>query len=250
MNYYRPPLVQLAVLDLQRVPAVPAVLSLIPVEWSPVPVVTASMSKSAQAAPVGYDQIFVMLQSLLPSCGLPVASLRSQFDSYSQLPTAVRSLVPMPPEKPKPPDLVVVQSHSGTDYHHPMSQLSDIFRSACPEYPLSQHRYPACPAPGLHLVAAADEPSPISYLGPRSIPNLFRGNSVISGLSALRSEDSNCKGGDEVGNTDAGGDAGSGGDGICGNGDDNGVSGNGGGVVKARSFSTSFLGGSDMDGSS
>ncbi|GJV09464.1 putative reverse transcriptase domain-containing protein [Tanacetum coccineum] len=46
MNYYRPPLVQLAVLDLQRVPAVPAVLSLIPVEWSPVPVVTASMSKS------------------------------------------------------------------------------------------------------------------------------------------------------------------------------------------------------------
>ncbi|GKG39052.1 hypothetical protein Tco_0460764, partial [Tanacetum coccineum] len=57
--------------------------------------------------------------------------------------------VPMPPKKPEPPDLVVVQSHSGTDYHQPMSQLSDISGSACPEYPLSQHKYPACPAPGL-----------------------------------------------------------------------------------------------------
>ncbi|GJX33247.1 hypothetical protein Tco_0243102 [Tanacetum coccineum] len=85
MNYYRPPPVQLAVLDLQRVPAVPAVLS-------PVPVVTASMSKSAQAAHVGYGQMFVMLQSLPASCGLPVASLRSQSDSYGQLPAAVRSL--------------------------------------------------------------------------------------------------------------------------------------------------------------
>ncbi|GKG48397.1 hypothetical protein Tco_0510282, partial [Tanacetum coccineum] len=35
-------------------------------------------------------------------------------------------------------------------------------------------------------------------------------------------------------------------DGICGNGDDSGVSGDGGGVVKARSLSTSSLGGSDM----
>ncbi|GKA25678.1 hypothetical protein Tco_0711787 [Tanacetum coccineum] len=69
MNYYRPPPVQLAVLDLQRVPAVPAVLSPVPVKWSPVPVVTASMSKSAQAAPVGY------------------ASQKLQPDSYSQLPT-------------------------------------------------------------------------------------------------------------------------------------------------------------------
>ncbi|GJR57755.1 hypothetical protein Tco_1499917 [Tanacetum coccineum] len=30
-----------------------------------------------------------------------------------------------------------------------MSQHSDISGSACPEYPLSQHRYPTCPAPGL-----------------------------------------------------------------------------------------------------
>ncbi|GJS08090.1 hypothetical protein Tco_0364886 [Tanacetum coccineum] len=89
------------------------------------------------------------------------------------------------------------------------------------------------------LAAAATELSPTSHLGPRSIPNLFRGGSVISGLSALRLEDSNCKGGDEVGgnvgNTDAGGDAESGGDGIYGNGDDSGVSGDGGGVgYKAR----------------
>ncbi|GJS60232.1 hypothetical protein Tco_0655016 [Tanacetum coccineum] len=142
MKYYRPPLVQLAVLDPQRVPAVPAVLSPIPVKWSPVPVkwspipvVTASMSKSAQVAPVGYGQMSVMLQSLPASCGLPVASLKSH--------------VPMPPEKPEPPDLVVMQSHSGTDYHQPMSQLSDISRSAYPEYPLLHHRYPACPAPEL-----------------------------------------------------------------------------------------------------
>ncbi|GKG52803.1 hypothetical protein Tco_0549915, partial [Tanacetum coccineum] len=46
------------------------------------------------------------------------------------------------------------------------------------------------------------------------------------------------------------GDAGSRGDGICGNGDDSGVNGDGGGVVKARSLSISSLGGSDMDSSS
>ncbi|GKC35115.1 hypothetical protein Tco_1047499 [Tanacetum coccineum] len=65
-----------------------------------------------------------------------------------------------------------------------MSQHSNISGSAYPEYPLSQHRYPACPALGLQ-----------SW----SIPNLFRGGSVISGMSVLWSEDSNCKGGDEVG---------------------------------------------------
>ncbi|GKA07897.1 hypothetical protein Tco_0687121 [Tanacetum coccineum] len=92
MNYYRPPPVQLAVLDLQRVLAIPVVLSPVPVEWSPILVVTASMSKSAQAAPVGYGQMSVMLQSLPASCGLPVASLKSQSDSYDQLPVTVRSL--------------------------------------------------------------------------------------------------------------------------------------------------------------
>ncbi|GJX62452.1 hypothetical protein Tco_0295352 [Tanacetum coccineum] len=102
----------------------------------------------------------------------------------------------MPPGKLEHPDLVVVQSRSGIDYHQPMSQLFDISGSAYPEYPLSHNR---C-------------------------------------LSALRSEDSNYKGGDEVGsgnagNTDAGGDIRSRGDGICGNGDDSGVSGDGGGVV-------------------
>ncbi|GJS33036.1 hypothetical protein Tco_0531418 [Tanacetum coccineum] len=146
MNYYRPPPVQLAVLDLQRVPVVPIVLSPVPVKWSPVPVVTASMSKSAQAAPIGYGQMFVMLQSLPASCGLPIASLKSQPDSYDHQPLWS---VPMPLGKPEPPDLVVVQSHSGTDYHQPMSQHSDISGSACPEYLLSQHRYPTCPAPGL-----------------------------------------------------------------------------------------------------
>ncbi|GKG02853.1 hypothetical protein Tco_0310489, partial [Tanacetum coccineum] len=62
---------------LQRVPTVLAVMSPVPVEWLHVPVVTASMSKSAQAAPVGYGQMSIMLQSLPASCGLPVASLKS-----------------------------------------------------------------------------------------------------------------------------------------------------------------------------
>ncbi|GJW84565.1 hypothetical protein Tco_0157710, partial [Tanacetum coccineum] len=89
----------MAVLDSQRVLAVPAVLSPVLVKWSPVlvkwspiPIVTASMSKSAQAAPVGYGQMSVMLQSLPASCGLPVASLKSQFDSYGQLSATMKSL--------------------------------------------------------------------------------------------------------------------------------------------------------------
>ncbi|GKC68853.1 hypothetical protein Tco_1114736 [Tanacetum coccineum] len=76
MNYYRPPLVELAVLALQRVPAV---LSPVPVKWSPIPV-------------KWYGQMSVMLQSLPASCGLPVASLKSQPDSYGQLPAIVKSL--------------------------------------------------------------------------------------------------------------------------------------------------------------
>nr|GFD40391.1 hypothetical protein [Tanacetum cinerariifolium] len=54
--------------------------------------------------------------------------------------------------------------------------------------------------------------------------NLFRGGKVTSGLSALRSEDSKCKGSDAAGSGmgRTGGDARSVGDGICGNGDDNG----------------------------
>ncbi|GJS80330.1 hypothetical protein Tco_0730211 [Tanacetum coccineum] len=67
MNYYRPPPVQLAVLDLQRVPVV---LSPVLIEWSPVPVVTASMSKSAQAAPVGYGQLPATMKSLLDDSSL------------------------------------------------------------------------------------------------------------------------------------------------------------------------------------
>nr|GFA01584.1 hypothetical protein [Tanacetum cinerariifolium] len=73
--------------------------------------------------------------------------------------------------------------------------------------------------------------------------NLFRGGKVTSGLSALRSKDSNYKGGDEAGSgmRRIGGDAGSGGYGICGNGDDNGVSGDGGGIGIAKNLSASSL---------
>nr|GEZ22495.1 hypothetical protein [Tanacetum cinerariifolium] len=73
--------------------------------------------------------------------------------------------------------------------------------------------------------------------------NLFQGGKVTSGLSTLRSEDSNCKGGDAAGNGMGriGGNAGSGGDGICGNGDDNGVSGDGGGLGIAKNLAASSL---------
>nr|GFC92717.1 hypothetical protein [Tanacetum cinerariifolium] len=73
--------------------------------------------------------------------------------------------------------------------------------------------------------------------------NLFRGGKVTSGLSALRSEDSNYKGGNAAvsGMRRIGGDAGSVGDGICGNGDDNGVSGDGGGIGIAKNLSTSSV---------
>nr|GFB71915.1 hypothetical protein [Tanacetum cinerariifolium] len=58
-----------------------------------------------------------------------------------------------------------------------------------------------------------------------------------------RSEDSNCKGGDAAGSGMGriGGDAGSGRDGICGNGYDNGVSGDGGGIGIAKNLSASSL---------
>ncbi|GJY61193.1 hypothetical protein Tco_0461850 [Tanacetum coccineum] len=194
MNYYWPPPVQLVVMDLQRVPAVPAVLSPVLVEWSPVPVVTASMSKFAQAAPVGYGQMSVMLQSLPALCGLPVASLRSKSDTYGQLPAAARSL------KLSHPSIDPFKGHRC----YLLNSLSRV--------------YPNISNPIADLLGSLS-----SDLGPRSTPNLFRGGSVISGLSVLRSEDSNCKGGDEVGS---------------GNGDDSGVSGDGGGVVKARSVTT------------
>ncbi|GJS09274.1 hypothetical protein Tco_0366070 [Tanacetum coccineum] len=76
----------------EMVPIIPAVMSPVPVEWSHVLVVTVSMSKSAQAAPVGYGQMSVMLQSLPTLCGLPVASLKSQSDSYGHLPATMKSL--------------------------------------------------------------------------------------------------------------------------------------------------------------
>nr|GEX64939.1 ribonuclease H-like domain-containing protein [Tanacetum cinerariifolium] len=71
----------------------------------------------------------------------------------------------------------------------------------------------------------------------------FGGGKVTSGLSALRLEDSNCKGGDAAGSGMGRirGDAGSGGDGICGNEDDNGVSGDGGGIGIAKNLSASSL---------
>ncbi|GJX91155.1 hypothetical protein Tco_0344481 [Tanacetum coccineum] len=86
-EHYRPSLRSTAVLYLQRVPCSSVTC---PVEWSLCRlVVTAQCPKSGTAAPVRYGQMSVMLQSLPASCGLPVASLKSQPDSYGQLPTTV-----------------------------------------------------------------------------------------------------------------------------------------------------------------
>ncbi|GKG46472.1 hypothetical protein Tco_0501318, partial [Tanacetum coccineum] len=50
--------------------------------------------------------------------------------------------MPKPLRRLGPPDPRVRQSHSGTDYHRPMSQPSDISESANPGYPQSQHISP------------------------------------------------------------------------------------------------------------
>ncbi|GKE53036.1 hypothetical protein Tco_1488192, partial [Tanacetum coccineum] len=51
------------------------------------------------------------------------------------------------PASKQPPDLIVVQSHSGTAYHRSMSQHSEISESAYPGHPRSQHKCPECPTP-------------------------------------------------------------------------------------------------------
>ncbi|GKD04516.1 hypothetical protein Tco_1179490, partial [Tanacetum coccineum] len=53
--------------------------------------------------------------------------------------------------------------------------------------------------PPAGLAAAAAELSPTSYLGPRAIPNLFRGGRLTSGLSSLRLAKGSNNGGNEVG---------------------------------------------------
>nr|GFD31472.1 hypothetical protein [Tanacetum cinerariifolium] len=54
--------------------------------------------------------------------------------------------MPKPLRKLGPPDPIVVQSHSETVYPRPICQPSDIYESAYPEYPRSQHTNPECPA--------------------------------------------------------------------------------------------------------
>nr|GFD18953.1 hypothetical protein [Tanacetum cinerariifolium] len=84
-----------------------------------------------------------------------------------------------------------------------------------------------------------NELSATSYLGPRAIPNLFRGGKVTSGLSSLRlaeglgggAGDNIGEGGDSVGGSD--------GKGICGGGEDQGDNGYAGGEDIARSLTTS-----------
>ncbi|GJV61734.1 hypothetical protein Tco_1467834 [Tanacetum coccineum] len=76
----------------------------------------------------------------------------SGYESYmlavhSELLNSTQRNVPKPLEKRGPPDPTVVQSHSETVYPRPIHQISEITESAYPKYPLSQHKYPVCPAP-------------------------------------------------------------------------------------------------------
>ncbi|GJS28637.1 hypothetical protein Tco_0489257 [Tanacetum coccineum] len=147
----------------------------------------------------------------------------------------------MPLRKPEPPDLVVVQSYSGTDYHHPMSQLSDISGSACPGYPLSQHRYHTCPAPGLHNFLLEGSSNGGDEVG----TDMGKGGGIPD--DGLQYESGGGERGGARDNTGEGGDSGSDGDGIGGSGEegiwgsgkDHGESGDDGGVDIARSLTTS-----------
>ncbi|GKA52602.1 hypothetical protein Tco_0745917 [Tanacetum coccineum] len=76
----------------------------------------------------------------------------SGYESYmlvvhSELPNSTQQNVPKPLGKQGPPDPTVVQSHSEIVYPRLIHQLSKITESAYPGYPLSQHKYPVCPAP-------------------------------------------------------------------------------------------------------
>ncbi|GJZ41657.1 hypothetical protein Tco_0588543, partial [Tanacetum coccineum] len=94
------------------------------------------------------------MQSMFPSM-TPVkrySNPTSGCESYmlavhSELPNSIPLNVPKPLEKLEPLDATVGQSYSETVYPRPIHQISKITESAYPEYPLSQHKYPVCPAP-------------------------------------------------------------------------------------------------------
>ncbi|GJY91704.1 hypothetical protein Tco_0507486 [Tanacetum coccineum] len=106
-----------------------------------------------------------MLLIIIPAVMKPVQSMSStmtpmrrygnpasEYESYmlavhSELPNSTQRNMPKPLGKPGPPDPIVMQSHSETVYPRPIHQLSEITESVYPEYPLSQHKHPVCPAP-------------------------------------------------------------------------------------------------------
>nr|GEY04269.1 hypothetical protein [Tanacetum cinerariifolium] len=155
--------------------------------------------------------------------------------THSELPNSTQWIVPKPLRKLRPPDPIVVQSHSGTVYPRPICQPFDISESACPEH------------------------------------NLLRGGNSASEVSSLRStgdgidsEAGNGSSGENSNGTDMGtgggkcsddGGGGSGGEGICGSRDDSKVSGDGGGmgdgtsVGAASSVSNAFVSSAERTGS-
>ncbi|GKB56194.1 hypothetical protein Tco_0912380 [Tanacetum coccineum] len=84
-----------------------------------------------------------------------------------------------------------------TKYVYPRRQLSTSVASISST--ISSGSYQTSPLVGLEV--GADELSPILYLGPGSMHNLFRGGNVTSRTYVLQSVEGRRKGGDEVGNS-------------------------------------------------
>ncbi|GKE76514.1 hypothetical protein Tco_1542634, partial [Tanacetum coccineum] len=85
----------------------------------------------------------------------------------------------------------VGQSHSGTAYHRPMPQSSDVFESVDPGYPQSQHKCPGCPAPTLISDPIADYLGSLSsgfglHSTDKPIIYPMTSSSSASGISSLR----------------------------------------------------------------
>ncbi|GJT15963.1 hypothetical protein Tco_0874669 [Tanacetum coccineum] len=143
--------------------------------------------------PVTTDPVVMKPVQSMSSSVTPVrryGNPTSGYESYmlvvhSELPNSTQRNVPKPLEKRGPHGPTVVRSHSETVYPRPIHQLSKITESAYHEYPLSQHKYPVCPAPELHQ---AIEPLPTLYLDVGAVGhNFLQGGNSASGMSSLQS---------------------------------------------------------------
>ncbi|GKB13527.1 hypothetical protein Tco_0847450, partial [Tanacetum coccineum] len=107
---------------------------------------------AAAAALVAAAALAAAAEDLLVTLVRRYGSPTSGYESYmlavrSEMPNSTQRNMPKPLGKPEPPDPIVVQFHSKTVYPRPTHRLSETTKSVYPEYPLSQHKHPVCPAP-------------------------------------------------------------------------------------------------------